>query len=140
LDPTTRDGILTLTSFVWPDQHGRLQRLRAAVEVARILPARVEPSDAGDWLERRLAEPSAGAATVVFHSILWPYVSDEGRARIRAALDRAGAAAEADSGLAWLRMEPAGDHASIRLQLWPGGRDREVARSGYHGAHVRWLL
>jgi hypothetical protein len=140
LDPTTRDGLLTLTSYTWPDQHDRLRRLRAAVEVAGRVPARVERSDAADWLERRLAAPSPGSATVVFHSIFWPYVSDEGRARIRKTLERAGDAAGADWALAWLRMEPAGDHASVRLKMWPGGDDREVAQSGYHGAHVRWLL
>ena len=140
IDPTTEQGRLTLTSFVWPDQYDRLRRLRAAIDTARAVPAEVERSEAAPWLESRLARPAHGTATVVFHSIFWPYVGADERARITAALRAAGAAADDLSPLGWLRMEPAGDYASVRLTMWPGARDREVARSGYHGAHVRWLL
>jgi hypothetical protein len=139
VDPTTEDGLVTLMSFVWPDQPDRCRRLRGAVEVARKVPARVEVSDAAVWLEKELMEVAPGTATVVFHSIFWPYVDDAGRDRIRGALQKAGRAAGDRSAIGWLRMEPDGDEASVQLKMWPGGRDREVARSGYHGAHVRWL-
>jgi len=54
-------------------------------------------------------------------------------------LQGAGATATGAAPLAWLRMEPAGDHADIHLTMWPGGEDRLMARSGYHGANVQWL-
>jgi hypothetical protein len=35
--------------------------------------------------------------------------------------------------------EPAGNVAEVRLQLWPGGKDRLLARAGFHGKPVQWL-
>ena len=68
------------------------------------------------------------------------YLDDAERRRVRAAIERAGAAATADAPVAWLRMEPGGDEADVRLRIWPGGEDTLVARSGYHGRPVRWLV
>lgn len=41
--------------------------------------------------------------------------------------------------LAWLRFEPGDNLAEVRLQLWPDGEDRLLARSGFHGKPVHWL-
>ena len=38
-----------------------------------------------------------------------------------------------------LRFEPADSVAEVRLQLWPGGEDRLLARSGFRGKPVEWL-
>jgi hypothetical protein len=48
-------------------------------------------------------------------------------------------AATHNKPLAWLRFEPAGNVAEVRLQLWPGSKDRLLARSGFHGMQVQWL-
>jgi len=45
----------------------------------------------------------------------------------------------ANKTVAWLRFKPAGDVAGVRLQLWPGSKDRLLARSGFHGKPVQWL-
>ncbi len=60
LDATTPDGRLTLMSYVWPDQIDRLQRLEAAIEVARWVPATVEQVEATEWIAARLARPCPG--------------------------------------------------------------------------------
>lgn len=39
--------------------------------------------------------------------------------------------------LAWLRMEPPGELAGVRLTSWPGGTERLIARAEYHGPPVR---
>ena len=48
-----------------------------------------------------------------------------------------------DAPVCWLRMEPAGEVADVRLSTWPGrdgGHDEELlATTGYHGPPVRWL-
>jgi hypothetical protein len=130
VDPHSEEGRLTLTSYVWPDQLERLERLRAALAVAREVHAPVERAGAADWIEARLAEAAPGAATVVFHSIVMQYLPDEERERFERAVR--------SHDVAWLRMEPADEAAEVRLRL--GGEDKLVARAGYHGDFVEWLV
>jgi hypothetical protein len=136
LDPTTDDGRLTLLSFVWPDQTDRLRQLSNAIEVARSVPAPLDRADAIEWLETELKEPRPGVATVVFHSIVLLYMSNDGRERIRQLLAHAGERASAEAPLAWLSMEPGEAEADVHLTTWPGGERRLIARSGYHGLGV----
>ncbi|MGN6216413.1 MAG: DUF2332 domain-containing protein [Solirubrobacterales bacterium] len=133
LDPLGEEGRLTLLSFVWADQPKRLQRLRAALAAAREIPLVVERAGAADWIAERLAERKEGLATVVFHSIVMQYLSQGERDEFERRLLRAGEAASERSPLAWLRMEPAGERAEVRLTCWPGGEDVLLARVGYHG-------
>ena len=139
LDATTDEGALTLTSFVWPDQAHRLRLLRAALEVAKSSPVKIDAEGAGPWLPSQLADRRGGVATVVFHSITMQYWSPDEREAVTAKLDEAGANASEDSPLAWLRMEPAGRAAAVHLTTWPRGETTLVARSGYHGDPVEWL-
>jgi hypothetical protein len=139
LDPTSEPDRLVLRSFVWPDQLERFATLDAALELAREEPLTIEEADAGEWAERELARPAEGRATVLFHSVVLMYLTDETRERLIAAVERAGSAASDGAPLAWLRMELGGDEAEIRLTCWPGGEDRIIARAGYQGRPVRWL-
>jgi hypothetical protein len=76
IDATSEEGRLRLTSFVWPHDLHRFQRLRAALEVAAACPVTVDQAPAAAWLTQQLAGPSAaGVLTVVWHSITrqyWP--------------------------------------------------------------------
>src|SRR5262249_46295389 len=56
LDPTTDDGARTLDSYVWADQTERHALLRAAIDLARRVPAPVDAADAAAWIGPRLAE------------------------------------------------------------------------------------
>lgn len=138
LDAATPADSLTLRAFVWPDQRERLARLDAAIEVARRVPAVVERADADVWVADRLAAPTPGVATVVVHSIVLQYLSAEQQARFRRALSDAGARATMHAPVAWLRMEPGGDRAELRLTTWPGGEERLLGTAGYHGQPVWW--
>src|SRR5215467_1638973 len=139
IDPCTDEGQLTLESYVWPDQVERFRQLAAAIEVARRVPAKVDQANASDWVERALANCVSGVATVVYHSIVWPYLSTVDRTRFQRVMAEAGQGATHDHPLAWLRLEPSGDIAEVRLQLWPGGEDWLLARSGFHGKPIHWL-
>ncbi|HKW75278.1 MAG TPA: DUF2332 domain-containing protein [Terriglobales bacterium] len=142
IDPTTKEGELTLKSYVWADQVERFRRLSAAIEIATCVPARLEEANAAEWIEAALAQPAHGTATVVYHSIVWQYLSPGDRARIEQAIKAAGKAATLASPLAWLRFEPGADAAEVRLRLWPGSQDVEdrlLARAGFHGRPVEWL-
>ncbi|TMJ98052.1 MAG: DUF2332 domain-containing protein [Actinobacteria bacterium] len=138
LDPETEDGRLGVMSFVWADQLERMRLLRAALDVARAVPAQIERADAADWLSARL-DVRPGTATVLFHSIVAQHLPRPRRVEMRRTIEHVGAAATTDAPLAWLRMEPAGDQAEVRLTVWPEGRDRLLATAGFHGAEVRWL-
>lgn len=138
LDATTQEGRLTLMSYVWPDQLERFHRLEAAIEVARRVPATVERAAASDWVADRLDRPTPGVATVAVHSIVLQYLSPASRRRFREAVAAAGARASAEAPLAWLRMEPGGDRAELRLTSWPGGDERLLATAGYHGHPIWW--
>jgi hypothetical protein len=139
VDPTTEEGRITLLSYVWPDQAERLERLRGALEVARTVPATVERADAAVWLEGRLAEPVQGAATIVFHSIVFFYLDDAGRARVRSLLEQAGERATPHAPVAWLFLEMEEERFVVRLRFWPGGEDRPLATSTAHGPPIQWL-
>lgn len=139
LDPTTDDGRLTLMSYVWPDQAERLGLLHAACDVARRVPGVVDRASAPDWLGSKLAAPVTGTATVVYQSIMLQYLDQATRDRLRAVVDDAGARATAAAPFAWLRMEPGGEQAEVRLTCWPGGTERLVATTGFHGRDVRSL-
>ncbi len=141
IDPADPAAEARLLSFVWADQAARLDRLRAALALARAELPPVAREDAADWLEARLAVPRPGAAHVVAHSIVWQYLPAASRARIEAALSAAGARATREAPLAWLRLEPDGGApgAAVTLTLWPGdGAPRRLARADFHGSWVDW--
>ncbi len=136
IDPTTEDGRIRLRAHIWPDQPERRARLDAAPEGVADRPPPVEASGGVAWLERVLAEPIEGVTTVVVHTIVLQYVSTDERRRLIATIEQAGARASASAPLAWLRMEPGGDQAEVRLTSWPAGDSRLVARSSFHGPPV----
>jgi hypothetical protein len=141
VDPTTPEGELWLTSFVWPDQVRRLALLRAACAVARDVPAVVEQHDAVSWLSRELAAPADGdgVTTVVYHSVVLQYLAPETRDALRRVVFDAGARASAQAPLAWLRFEPAEGRFEVRLTLWPSGGEELVAVAPAHGLPTTWL-
>lgn len=136
-DPAQR---LRLRSYVWADQRDRLARLDHAIALARQSGVRVEQADAGEWVEHQLAARGDGTATVLYHSVVWQYLSREAQARIIAALDSAGRRARPENPLAWLRLEaPAGKpKPDLSLTLWPGGETERLATAHWHGMEVDW--
>jgi hypothetical protein len=139
IDSSSPEGQLTMLAYVWPDQKFRLERMQAALRLVEELPIELEHEAAAPWTERMLAEPAAGAATVVYHSLVMQYLSDEELAEFHRQVEQAGGRATADAPLAWLRMEPAGDHTDLLLTTWPGGEERRLAQAGYHGTPVELL-
>ncbi|MFM8945848.1 MAG: DUF2332 domain-containing protein [Actinomycetota bacterium] len=126
-----------LESFVWPDQVERRSRLLAAIAITRPLRHRVDPASADEWIAERLADSSDRPA-VVFHSIVWQYMASEVRARFRDSLTTAGSRGR---HLVWARMEPAGEKADLRADVWSNGTVSRyhLADVGYHGQNFDWL-
>jgi hypothetical protein len=92
-------------------------------------------------LQTRLATPAPDVATVVYHSIVWQYLSESSQAQILDVLAARGRQANPGSPLYWLRMEPGVDpgHAELRLTAWPEGAERLLARTDFHGRWIEWL-
>ena len=143
IDPATTEGRLTLTSYVWADQVGRLERLRGGLDVAARHPGSVEQAGALDFLTRRLVDLPAGVTTVVWHSVVWQYVDPAERVAVDALLAAVGAAATEAAPLARISLEPervaAGDFVfRVHVQRWPTGERVHVADALGHGPPVRW--
>jgi hypothetical protein len=137
IDVTTDEGARLLTSFVWADQRPRLERLAAAIEALRRDPPQLVAGDVVELLPEALAEPSTADLTIVFQTAVLGFVPEEGRARVRRALEEAGGRRP----LAFVSAgEPARDEPSwgLRLTCWPGGRKELVAHADYHGAWLDW--
>ena len=134
IDPTSEEGALTLRSFVWADQLSRLALLDGAIAMAQTMPVEVEKIDAASFLERELAEPRRGVATVVYHSVFMQYVAPPERERINQAVERAARASSLAAPFHHLYMEPVHSVFEIRL-------DSELLGTSLaHGTNVVWLV
>ena len=143
VDATSEEGRLTLLACVFPDETERYELLEQAIEVARATPAPVERADLASWVAGRLAEPHPGLATVVYHTIVWPYLPDDVRESAEAHDPRPPAdRATAEAPLALVAFEGAADDPArieTHLTLWPGGERTLLAVCSHHPTTVNWL-
>ncbi|HVZ99593.1 MAG TPA: DUF2332 family protein [Caulobacterales bacterium] len=144
IDITDPEQALRLRSYIWADQPDRFTRLDAAIALAKQAGVQPERADAGAWLAARLAAPLPEGVTVVYHSVVWQYLSNETRAAIEAAIASAAARADDAHRLAHLRLEPNPfigvegrvDDMGVDMRLWPSGERRLLCKT--HG-HARWV-
>jgi hypothetical protein len=140
VDATTTEGRVLLTAYVWPDQRVRLERLRFPVTVRR--------QGAGSFVTDLAAGPGGGlregTTTVLWHSVMWQYLSPQERAAVSDGVDRWGEAATDARPFAHLRAEPSRRAAGapheflVRLRTWPGGEDRLLGSTVAHGVPTLW--
>ncbi|MGJ7439559.1 DUF2332 domain-containing protein [Aquipuribacter sp. MA13-6] len=131
-----------LLAYVWADQGPRVQRTRAALEVAAAHPVGVERLDAVAAVDRLDLRP--GHLTVLWHSVMWQYLTREDQARVGEVLARLGATATSDAPLVELSLEPErprpGAHHEflVAARTWPGGERVVLGTSVGHGVPTRW--
>jgi hypothetical protein len=144
IDPCSAEGLLTLQSYIWPDEPGRLERVAQAAEVAARHPVPVDRRSAAAWLAGQLSTVRPDMLTVVWQSVVDQYLDDDERAAIRSAFTSAGA-----GPLAWLTLEPSAapaDDESFELRCLErpegngSGEAQLIARAGYHGPPVVWRV
>lgn len=141
LDPDSAADRARLLSYVWADQLERKARLEAALSFAASAKYQIERSDAASWVERKLADPAiSGHVRVLLHTIVWQYLPAQTKQKIIGALNYAGAGASEKTPLAWLRVEPDDikGSASIRLTMWPDGKEIILGRADFHGRWTDW--
>lgn len=139
LDVRNPDHARLLRSFVWPEHVKRLARLDAAIEVAG--DATTDARPAAEWLRDMLAQLRDSCITVVFHSVVLPYMTPAEKAEFASILQNAGDRATADRQLGWVSLEPS-DHADSELELhlraWPGEEELLLATCAPHGSSINW--
>jgi hypothetical protein len=141
VDVSAPAGRLLLTSFVWPFQVSRHERLAAALRIAAEHPVMVDQAAASAWLAPALDGTADGVLPVVWHSITRLYWSSDEIAAVENAL--AGYAQHRP--VARVAMEfGTGEDASIQPELWstvwsPGQspRHRRLGTAHDHGLPVR---
>lgn len=142
LDVTQSEDETRLLSFFWPDQKARIERTRAAIEIAKVSPPLVDSASADIWLQQQLSRPFE-RATVVFHSIVWQYLGAGTQNGVREALASGAQRATPQTPLLWVRMEPAGPVADVQVDVWDGSSlepiHSRLAEVGYHGQNMNWL-
>ena len=132
-----------LEALIWPEHHHRLARLRAAASIVASDPPKLLRGDLEDTLDAALALVPDGATPIVFHSAVLYYVSEEGRRRFAAQLDRHG-------GLVWVSNEAPGVVDGLTTNLRPpatatraayfviGRGHRAVGIADTHGSWISW--
>jgi hypothetical protein len=141
VDVSTEDGRLHLSSFVWADQLDRWNRLRDALDLAATDPVKVDQSAGPEWLAKQLARVERDVLTVVWHSVVWQYVSPADRAMGRAVLADAAAKATPTTPLALLVFEPRREidyKFALMLKLWPAGISLSLGVGEGHGIPFTW--
>ncbi|MEP0963141.1 MAG: DUF2332 family protein [Roseobacter sp.] len=141
LNPAAPQDLLRLTAYLWPDQPDRLQLTRAA---ATVMNAKIDRSDAIDWLEKRLIAAPEGNTHLIQHTVAWQYFPRDVQERGTKMIEAAGAKATTTRPLAWLSLESDGDTkgaigAALVLRLWPGDVTLSLGRADFHGRWVKWL-
>lgn len=142
VDVTTAAGRLALTSFVWPFDVHRHQRLAAALQIAVDHPPTVEAGSASVWLADQLARPSDdGVLTVVWHSITQMYWPEAERDAVEVVLAAHGARQRlAAVAMEYDRADHGRDRPSLTTRLWRPGeplRQHWLGTVHDHGIPVR---
>lgn len=139
VDVRDRDQTRDLESFVWPDQLERLAQLRAAIELVRSAPPCIVRGAAAPWLREQLGSAPRDVATVVFHSVIWWYLSEGERDAVTRSIEERGERSTARAPLAWLQLELRDrERAEMSLRLWPQGTEERLAVCHPHGSEVWW--
>jgi hypothetical protein len=141
IDASSPEGRVTLLSYIWPDEPGRVARMRAALAVAALHRPVVDTEAADAWLARILDDEQGRGVTVVWQSVVAQYLRPETRTRIDDAVEHGGRRATAKSPLVYARMEPGIQTAlgfGVLVTHWPGGESVVLAVAGDHGPPVRW--
>lgn len=148
LDAADAGDRLRLRSYIWADQTARMERLNAALDLARETGLKPEKADAAEWVRRKLGEELPAGTSVVYHSVFYQYPPREVREAIREGIEEAGLRTSGERRLAWVRFEPesviGGERGSVRYVLnivtWDAGRRAEATLADVdpHGRSMIW--
>jgi hypothetical protein len=133
VDLTDPDAVAWLEALVWPEETDRLERLRAAIAIARRDPPRIVAGDLVELLPDVTAEAPRDATLVVFHTAVLAYLATDRREELGRRAGRLGAT--------WIACEapgviPALGEADRGFLIGVDGR--RAATCDSHGRWLRW--
>ena len=143
VDPTSAEGRLRLTSFVWPFDLHRHLRLAGALELAAEHPPVVDRASASEWLTEQLAaDPDPTMLTVVWHSVTQLYWPASELAAVEGVLSAYGGTHPlAEVGMEYPSQGSRPDELpQVAVRYWAGEgaplRHRVLGTSDHHGIPV----
>ena len=140
IDVQSRDQCAWLEALVWPEQHDRLARLRAAIAIARKDPPRLERGNLLEDLAPLAAQAPKDATLVIFHSAVlayvWPQQLRDNFAREARALSAVWISNETWQVFPWIGAKTNGPPLPSFLLAVNG---EPVAWTDHHGASAHWL-
>ena len=130
-----------LISYLWPDQRSRIERVNAAIKIARNSPPVLDKADAADWVENEfVTAKNDGVVKVLFHTIAQNYFPQSVKDRIQTAMKTAANQATKENPVAWLAFEFEGDgDPKLILKTWPDGTSQILATADPHVHSVKWI-
>ncbi len=143
VDATSPEGRLRLTSFVWPFDVHRHERLAGALQLAAAHPPVVDRASAAPWLDTQLAgDPDPDVLTVVWHSITQLYWPASEIAAVAAGLSAYGQRHRVgEVSMEYSADSDRGEPPELRTVLWAGdgspARERRLGTAHDHGIPVR---
>ena len=134
VDMGNDDAVLWLRALVWPEEQARMERLEAALSLARRAPPAVSEGDALALLPKLVEEIDREAVPVIYHSHVLAHMP-EGVRRTFTGTVLPGLGASRD--LAWLACEG----STMELTTWVAGvrEGRRLAKRDPHGEWIEWL-
>ncbi|MCA9844610.1 MAG: DUF2332 domain-containing protein [Dehalococcoidia bacterium] len=128
------DAVLWLRALVWPEKQARMERLEAALSLARRAPPAVSEGDALALLPKLVEEIDREAVPAIYHSHVLAHMP-EGVRRTFTGTVLPGLGASRD--LAWLACEG----STMELTTWVAGvrEGRRLAKRDPHGEWIEWL-
>ena len=109
------DRVRWLEACLWPDQPWRIERFRAAVDLARVDPPRLVAGDLIGGLPHVVDSVARETHLVVFDTWVLTYVERERRQHVADILE---AAAASGRPVSWLSAEPPGCVPGIEAPAW----------------------
>jgi hypothetical protein len=139
VDVTKDENARLLKAFVWAGQEERLERLDHAIEALRADPPELVEGDFVELLPELLASQPGDALTVVFQTAALGYAGEEGRARVRAALEEAGRRRPLVFVTAG-KGRTGEQHWGLRIVYYPEAEREFAGEADYHGVWLDWWL
>lgn len=148
LDPEDPADVRLLHAFLWADERDRHDRLHAAIDVARTVPATVDRGDLVTWAAEH-GRPREGTVTVLFHSQVRHLLDRDDTATLADEVETSLRSATADAPFVYLGFErprgvPGDAPAWPELTVATGDgsgppRWSTLVSADWHGRWVRWF-
>jgi hypothetical protein len=140
IDLHDQQAVRWLETLVWPEETDRLERLRAAIAIARTDPPRIIQADLLDALASLASQAPRDATLVIFHTAVLPYLTRAQRDQFQTVV--------ATLGAEWIANEGAGVLAHTRPTAASPWSDQDcvvthnqqpVAFCDPHGRWIQWI-